>query len=264
MSRQNNEKELKEACYVFRSIVLLYQIFLMAQFLDTTGISYRLEQIIKKADSRLILISPYLKINERIKELLEDKDRMKIDIRIIYGKNELLPEENNLLGKMRSIRSSFCKNLHAKCYLNEKEALITSMNLYEFSQVNNNEMGILVDAKEDEKLYKDIDAEVNRLIRISEEVRISVEKVPYRNLLHNLDKKGLGFCIRCRKDIGVDPTAPYCKECYASWSKWQNPEFEEKHCHICGKPNGSTILKPTCYNCYKEYKDTLTFPIQTR
>lgn len=40
------------------------------------------------------------------------------------------------------IRTSLCKNLHAKCYLNENEAIITSMNLYEFSQMNNNEMGI--------------------------------------------------------------------------------------------------------------------------
>ncbi len=34
------------------------------------------------------------------------------------------------------------QNLHAKCYLNEKAAIITSMNLYDFSQVNNNEMGV--------------------------------------------------------------------------------------------------------------------------
>ena len=69
----------------------------MAKFLDTTGISYHLEQIIKKSDVRLVLISPFLKINDRIKELLEDKDRLKIDIRVIYGKNELQPQENNWL-----------------------------------------------------------------------------------------------------------------------------------------------------------------------
>ena len=37
----------------------------------------------------------------------------------------------------------FSKNLHAKCYLNEKKMIITSMNLYEFSQVNNREMAFL-------------------------------------------------------------------------------------------------------------------------
>lgn len=148
----------------------------MAKFLDTTGVSYHLQQLINKANERLVLISPFLKINERIKQSLEDKNRMKIDIRVIYGKNELQPEENNWLKSMTSIRSSFCKDLHAKCYLNESEAIITSMNLYEFSQVNNNEMGIYVVKGSDPTLYNEIYEEVKRLIRISDEIIVSVEK----------------------------------------------------------------------------------------
>jgi phosphatidylserine/phosphatidylglycerophosphate/cardiolipin synthase-like enzyme len=153
----------------------------MAKFLDTTGVSYHLQQLINKADEKLVLISPFLKINDRIKQSLEDKNRMKIDIRVVYGKNELQPEENNWLKSMTSIRSSFCKDLHAKCYLNEKEAIITSMNLYEFSQVNNNEMGIYVSKEEDSQLYKEIFEEVQRLIRISDEIVVSVEKAQTRN-----------------------------------------------------------------------------------
>lgn len=42
--------------------------------------------------------------------------------------------------------------------MNEEACIITSLNLYEFSQVNNNEMGVL--------------------IQRSEEVRISLERVP--------------------------------------------------------------------------------------
>ena len=126
----------------------------MAEFLTTTGISFRLEEIIKTANERLVIISPFIRINPRIKDLLEDRDRLRIDIRVVYGKNELRPEENNWLESMTSIRTSFCKN--AKCYLNEKEALLTSMNLYEFSQSNNDEMGILVSKKDDERLYNEM------------------------------------------------------------------------------------------------------------
>ncbi len=75
------------------------------------------------------------------------------------------------------IRTSFCKNLHAKCYLNENECIITSLNLYEFSQVNNNEMGVLIYRNEDAKLYADTYEEAQRIIRISDEVRMSLEKV---------------------------------------------------------------------------------------
>ncbi|NMV21408.1 DNA repair protein, partial [Vibrio parahaemolyticus] len=67
----------------------------MAKFLNTSATNYYLEELIKNASERLILISPFLKLNDRIRELLEDKDRLKIDIRIVYGKSELQPDEIN-------------------------------------------------------------------------------------------------------------------------------------------------------------------------
>ena len=149
----------------------------MAKFLNTSATTYHLEELIKGAHDRLVLISPYLKLNDRIKELLEDKNRLKIDVRIVYGKNELQPEEINWLRELSFVRTSFCKNLHAKCYLNEEVCIVTSLNLYEFSQVNNNEMGVLMSRSEDSELYKNAYEEAQRIIRISDEVRISLEKV---------------------------------------------------------------------------------------
>lgn len=149
----------------------------MAKFLNTSATNYFLEELIKTANDRLILISPFLKLNDRIKELLEDKNRLKIDVRIIYGKNELQNDEINWLSGLTYVRTSFCKNLHAKCYLNEKGCIITSLNLYEFSQVNNNEMGVAISRSEDPKLYRETYEEAQRIIRISDEVRISLEKI---------------------------------------------------------------------------------------
>ncbi|MFZ2217867.1 MAG: phospholipase D family protein [Rhodoferax sp.] len=149
----------------------------MAKFLNTSATNYFLEEMIKGASDRLILISPFLKLNDRMKELLADKNRLKIDVRIVYGKSELQPQEIEWLRGLTYIRTSFCKNLHAKCYMNEEMCIVTSLNLYEFSQVNNNEMGILVQRSEDGQLYKDAYEEAQRIIRISEEVRISLERV---------------------------------------------------------------------------------------
>lgn len=149
----------------------------MAKFLNTSATNYFLEELIKDAKDRLILISPFLKLNDRMKELLADKNRLKIDVRIVYGKSELQPEEINWLKELTYIRTSFCKNLHAKCYLNEELCIITSLNLYEFSQVNNNEMGVLIRRSDDCDLYKDAYEEAQRVIRISDEVRISLERV---------------------------------------------------------------------------------------
>ena len=149
----------------------------MAKFLNTSATNYFLEELIKGASDRLILISPFLKLNDRMKELLADKNRLKIDVRIVYGKSELQPQEIEWLRGLTYIRTSFCKNLHAKCYMNEEMCIVTSLNLYEFSQVNNNEMGILIQRSEDSQLYKDAYEEAQRIIRISDEVRISLERV---------------------------------------------------------------------------------------
>lgn len=149
----------------------------MAKFLNTSATNYFLEELIKDAKDRLILISPYLKLNDRVKELLADKNRLKIDVRMVYGKSELQPAEITWLREQSYIRTSFCKNLHAKCYLNEELCIVTSLNLYEFSQVNNNEMGILIRRGEDAELYRDAYEEAQRIIRISDEVRISMERV---------------------------------------------------------------------------------------
>lgn len=149
----------------------------MAKFLNTSATNFFLEELIKNAKERLILISPYLRLNDRIKELLEDKNRLKIDIRIIYGKSDLHPDEIKWMQKLDYVRISFCKNLHAKCYINEESCIISSLNLYEFSQVNNNEMGIFISKEEDNSVFKDAYEEAQRIIRISDEVRISLDEV---------------------------------------------------------------------------------------
>lgn len=149
----------------------------MAKFLDTTGVSYHLEQLIKNTEDQLILISPYLQFHKRVKDNLEYLHLQKKDIRIVYRENKLQVEESNWLESQIGIRTSLCNTLHAKCYLNKKEAIVTSMNLYSYSQQNNDEMGIYVTKAGDEELYHDIRKEAERLLAISEEIRVSVKKV---------------------------------------------------------------------------------------
>ena len=245
----------------------------MPKFLSTTGISHQLEEIIRNAEERLWLISPFLKVTPRIKQLLEDVNRLRIDSRVIYGKNELQPEENNWLKSMTSIRTSFCKDLHAKCFMNESEALLTSMNLYEFSQINNYEMGILVSRKEDPELYEEIYQESRRILRASEEIQITVARVPHseagnrqtavrdRNATTTpqASKPAVGFCIRCKADLAADPSKPYCERCYRSWNRYKNAEYEEKFCHLCGMEHAATLQKPVCRPCYGKYKAAFEF-----
>ena len=132
----------------------------MATLLTRKGIVHHLDKIIEEADRELVLISPYIKADDETKQLLKNKMRA-TTIHVIYGKTELGPSEKSFLDSL-GIRTSFLKNLHAKCYLNENEALLTSMNLYRFSQEHNDEMGILVSKHDDEELYEAIHRQAMR------------------------------------------------------------------------------------------------------
>ncbi|ANQ84489.1 hypothetical protein dqs_1441 [Azoarcus olearius] len=192
----------------------------MAKFLNTSATNYFLEELIKNAKDRLILISPFLKLNDRMKELLADKNRLKIDVRIVYGKSELQPEEINWLKELTYIRTSFCKNLHAKCYMNEELAIITSLNLYEFSQINNNEMGVLIRREEDCELYRETYDEAQRIIRISDEVRITLERV-------SADSKGEDE-VRAESEDSGDRSGKLTTSKLAQKSEMKTAEFLEK------------------------------------
>ncbi|WP_135605188.1 phospholipase D family protein [Methanococcoides sp. NM1] len=248
----------------------------MVEFLNTEGTSYKLNQLIKNADHEIVLISPFLKINQKIKNLIENQDRKRTtDIKIIYGKNELQPDENNWIKQLVSVRLAFCKDLHAKCYLSEKEAIITSMNLYEYSQVNNYEMGIYASKENDPSLYHEIYIEAMDIFKMSDELKITIEKVESKEdkkvetkqkhvsakMNGNKNKTETGFCVRCQDQIKLDPMYPYCKKCFTSWNKYKNEEYKEKYCHICGKTTESSKMKPTCYNCYKKHKKDFNFPM---
>ena len=150
----------------------------MAEFLCNNDISASLDNIIKSTQGgSLLLISPYLKFSRRIKEALMDQvQAYRSHVDVVYGKHDLRPEEYKWLAD-NEIKTYYREPLHAKCYINESHALITSMNLYEFSQQNNDEMGILVSAKDDHDLYEKIKENAYLIRRQSEQVKLEVTRV---------------------------------------------------------------------------------------
>jgi phosphatidylserine/phosphatidylglycerophosphate/cardiolipin synthase-like enzyme len=242
----------------------------MAKFLNTTGVSYHLEELIKGTKERLILISPYLQFSERIKEHINNLNIQKRDIRIIYRESKLQLEENNWLESQIGVRTSICKNLHAKCYLNENEAIITSMNLYEFSQQNNNEMGIYISKAQDPDLYNSALEEAQRLLTISSEIRVTVKKVTEdtptkvesktaetKSSIAKSTSKQNGYCIRTGVPIPFDVEKPMSFEAFKSWNKFGDPNYAEKFCHFSGEPSkGETcVSRPILKQNWKKAKE---------
>ncbi len=233
----------------------------MAKFLNTSGVSYYLEELIKNTKDKLILVSPYLQFNDRIKEHIQNLNIQKKDIRIIYRENKLHPDENNWLANQIGVRTSICKNLHAKCYINDNEAIITSMNLYEFSQLNNNEMGIHLTKEADADLYKATFDEVQRLLTISEELRVTVQKIDSKSNSKKESKEfkseNNGFCIRTGVPIPFNIEKPLSKEAYKKWNEYGDADYPEKYCHFSGEvSNGETSVKqPILKKNWKKAKE---------
>ena len=244
----------------------------MAEFLDTQGVSYYLKKLINNSNDKLYLISPYLQLNNQLKLSLEDRHKFSIDIIIIYGKvSDINPDDSSWLQSMPGIKLLFHKDLHAKCYFNEKEAIITSMNLYMFSQQNNVEMGIYITKDKDEELYTQIATEVDRIKRGSEHRTISVQKVenkPKEEILKKhpqekkdankeSNKKQTGYCIRTGVPISFNIEKPMCYDAFKSWSKYNNREYPENFCHFSGEPsNGETCVeRPILKKNWKKAKE---------
>lgn len=125
----------------------------MAKFLQGDHLNSELIKVFERAEDQLVIISPFIKLHQRIKDCLKKKQtEPKLKITVVFGKNEdnisksLGKEEFEFLSEFPNIEIKYEPRLHAKYYANESSAILSSMNLYEYSQNNNIEFGILTKA----------------------------------------------------------------------------------------------------------------------
>lgn len=261
----------------------------MAKFLTGSAIGAEIEKLIREANSTIFLISPYIKLHERIKsELRSLKYKPDVSLKVVFGKNEgnfsqsLNLEDLDFLKQLPNIEIRYAKSLHAKYYANEEKAILTSMNLYDFSQNHNIEFGILLKSSMVKHIIGDgLDNEAYFFFteQVFEEAELVFSRHPRfeRNLLgietsnvasfiveDNTDNYGIhykpptsikpaphsnhsartGFCIRTGVPIPFNLKQPFCDEAFKSWSRYSKEEYVEKFCHFSGEPsNGNTSMK---------------------
>ncbi len=243
----------------------------MAEFLTTQGILHELENIIMNANSRIVLISPYVKLPQTLFERLKDKDNRNVKITLVYGKDELNPAERSKLEQLNNLSLYFRENLHAKCFFNEEHMVIASMNMYEYS-ANNREMGVLIRAKGDEKVYNEAVKEAesilasaakdslkrsvfSKVVKETKSIFDSTAKDDSRRTRTTSRTKKEGYCIRCKISIPYNFDSPYCHDCWGKWDKkGGNPDYREPdgRCHACGKPAPTSKAKPLCLSCFNK------------
>lgn len=215
----------------------------MAKFLNTRKAVSEIEDLIKNADQRLILISPYLKISKDFRELLDYRNKKDKITTVIFGKQELNPDEMKFLQGLRFVILKYNEDLHAKCYLNDNKMIITSLNLYEFSMANNKEMGILIDKTDtnDTQLFDDALKEVDYIDQTSQRFEFGTVKPTNKK---QQSGQGNGFCIRTGQPIPFDIEKPMSYDAFKRWDEFGDIDYPEKYCHFSGEPsNGETSMR---------------------
>lgn len=245
-------------------------------------LNMRLEQLFEEATERLILISPYIHLHERYSSVLKAKrDNDKLAITLVFGKNEEDPsrsmrrEDLDFFIQFPNVDIRYEPRLHAKYYSNETFALITSMNLYRYSQDHNIEAGISMPNK------SSVDAEAwNYFDRVVDQAQVIYEKRPmYSKGMLGLNRRydgsevmedqiasfftggriqasakrsypakeiqstprattstKTGYCIRTGVPIAFNAAKPMCDNAFKSWSRYKDPAYSEKYCHFSGEP----------------------------
>lgn len=249
----------------------------MPEFLTSYDLNAKIASVIKNAEENLILISPYIKFSKPIKRDLEQLiDKPMVRLVIVFGKNSddyfksLSKVDFEFLKTLPNIEIRHEPELHAKAYMNDGEVILSSMNLYDYSQSNNIEFGVygaakgiigklgssLTGASFDEKA-------VEFFWEVTESAQLLFKREPQfekggifssdkyvgseitANTLANSSIKRtsvkLGYCIRTGVKIKFDPKMPLSEKAFKSWERFSDESYPEKYCHYSGEEsNGET------------------------
>lgn len=121
----------------------------MSKFLTGKALSDSIENIIWGAEVTLMIVSPYIKLDDHFKKLFDQLEKKpSLHLLLVFGKNEKSVQKSmskndfDYFKKFPNVSIIYVPNLHAKYYGNEIEGVITSINLYDYSFIHNIEFGV--------------------------------------------------------------------------------------------------------------------------
>ncbi|HLP13355.1 MAG TPA: phospholipase D family protein [Flavobacteriales bacterium] len=183
----------------------------MAKFLQGNELNLEIEKLFDCAEEQIILISPYIRLHERYASVLKTKiARDKVKIILVFGKNEedlsksMKEVDFNFFKEFPNIEIRYEKRLHAKYYSNENSAILTSMNLYNYSQDHNIEAGVMTKSSILGKLWEGeegLDTQALKYFnRVIEQSELLFEKTPeYKKGLMGLTQTYINSVIKTDK-----------------------------------------------------------------
>jgi hypothetical protein len=122
----------------------------MVQFLNTQAAYAEIENIVNRAEHKLVIMSPYIQINRTLlQKIFHASEHRSIDVSLVCRTNDIKPEEMAAINRINRLEVFDLPNLHANCIYNEKTMVISSLNLFDYSQINNRDMGALISLEKD-------------------------------------------------------------------------------------------------------------------
>lgn len=248
------------------------------EILNQSGTRERLESLINQAEKYIILVSPYVTL-DKLRSLVRPLQvalANDVQVKLVFRKRDVSSGGNDVLasetiGQLREagMELRVLKDLHAKIYLSEKGAILTSLNLLESSFNNSIEIGTWFAASN--PAYQKVVEFLKREIHPTSELisslpepeapatkkqrrkRESVKaELPSREAA-NEGSENDGSCIGCATGIEFNPERPLCSDCYKAWKKNKDPEWQGEFCQLCGTDSEKiSFSKPLCRDCYKD------------
>ncbi|MCP3141435.1 phospholipase D-like domain-containing protein [Pyxidicoccus xibeiensis] len=241
------------------------------ELLDKTQTVSRLYQLLDEAQKFVFLVTPYLSI-EKLRDVerkLRSALNRKVSVVLIIRAEDAStrrPSEAGVEMLRNLVQAGLAlgtvPDLHAKIYMSERRAIITSLNLLDSSFNNSIEVGMgMTDSRPEFKqlfslIQKDILPNCQKSVPFLAD--LDDEDIPFGDDDEgdNLsDDDAKGHCIRCGTELELDTDRPYCEPHYAVWARFSNPDYTDRFCHGCGDEHPATKNKPFCRGCYREHRD---------
>lgn len=165
------------------------------QFLFDNQLIAGLESLIKESKEKLILISPFIDLDARIRTALLTKlDSKDFQLIVVFGKNEekyfrsIKKDSLEFLMQFPNIEIRYEERLHAKYYESDFHFIVSSMNLYEYSLSKNIEFGLMVKHSSKSLLGKVSDAANDLTDAVGEKITGKTDvdpKVEFERIIQN-------------------------------------------------------------------------------
>lgn len=217
----------------------------MAKILTTKGFTASLEDIIRRAEKEIFLVSYNVKISNEFITRINQAANRNVIIRLIYGK-KIDDSTFEKLKDIPNLQILYHENLHAKIYANETKVVIGSMNFSEYSEINNTEIGVLLTKTNDKEAYLDAVTHCKEILNDASLMRPLLPK----SIADKHPKKSdpginnkSGFCIRTGVPIPFNIEKPMSYDAFLIWDCYGDVYYPENFCHFSGEPSFGDTCK---------------------